>query len=132
MFTRILTKKNLFLVVSVRNFVPQSCFGSMHMLCKDIGMSQVSFSNIIMIKLDGFLRIIHKYIGRAMSFEKKMCEAIAEDYFFFQTHAQSIQFHIKIGGREVCEKDVLPEEENFSCQPKETSKIQDLAVAPAG
>ena len=75
-------------------------------LVNDIGMSQVRFSNIIMIKLDGFFRMIHRYISLAMSL-KKILLGYRLAHFFFQNsysstnisvyHAQSIQFYIITG-----------------------------------
>ena len=62
------------------------------------------FSNIIMIKLDRFFRMIHRYIDLAMSL-KKNCARLSPRTIFFKTHsstnisvyhAQSIQFYINI------------------------------------
>ena len=58
-----------------------------------------------MIKLNEFFRMIHKYIGLSMSFEKIVL-GIRLAQFFAKTHSltnifvyyiQSIQFYVKLG-----------------------------------
>ena len=61
--------------------------------------------NIIMIKLNGFFRMIHKYIGLAMSFEKNLLGIRLGQFFakphsltyIFIYHTQSIKVYIKLG-----------------------------------
>ena len=70
-----------------------------------LSLFQSDSHNIIMMKLNGFFCMIHKYIGPAISFGKIVL-GICLAQFFVKTHSltsifeyrtQSIQFYIKLG-----------------------------------